>query len=75
MYSRDNSCILSTLDFVCNLATKHNVHTIVTFIKPLYWKAAENIIDALQSSCLKNIVLALGVPYTYANAEGHMITS
>ena len=36
MYSGDKSCIVSTLDFICNLATKHNLPTIVTFDQPLY---------------------------------------
>ena len=30
LYSGDKSCILSTLDFVCNLAISHNLPTIVT---------------------------------------------
>jgi len=60
MYSGDKSCIVSTLDFVCNNAMKHNLPTIVTFYQPLYWKAAEIIIDAPQSSHLKGIVLMLG---------------
>ena len=36
MYSGDKSCIVSTLDFICNLAMKHNLPTIVTFDQPLY---------------------------------------
>ena len=61
LYSRGKSCILSTLDFVCNLAISHNLPTIVTFDQPLYWKAAEIIIDVPQSSHLKGIVLMLDV--------------
>jgi hypothetical protein len=39
---------------------KQNLPTIITFDQPLYWKAAEIIIDAPQSSHLKGIVLILG---------------
>ena len=46
MYSGDKSCIVFTQDLCCNLAMKHNLPTIVTFHQPLYWKAAEIIIDA-----------------------------
>ena len=70
MYSGDKSCIVSTSDFVCNLAMKHNLPTIVTFDQPLYWKAAEIIIDAPQSSHLKGIVLMLGCFHTIMNLLG-----
>ena len=61
--SEDKSCIVSTLDFIWNIAMKHNLPTIVTFDQPLYWKAAEIIIDAPQNSHLKGIVLMF--PYTH----------
>ena len=70
MYSGDKPCIVSTLDFVCNLAMKHNLPTIVTFNQPLYWKAAEIMIDAPQSSYLKDIVLMLGCFHTLMNLLG-----
>ena len=70
LYSGDKSCILSTLDFVCNLAMRHNLPTIVTFDQPLYWKATEIIIDAPQSSHLKGIVLMLGCFHTLMNLLG-----
>ena len=70
MYSGDKSCILSTLDFICNLAMKHKLPTIVTFDQPLYWKAAEIIIDAPQNSYLKPIVLLLGCFHTLMNLLG-----
>ena len=67
MYSEDKSRIVSTLDFICNLAMKHNLHTIVNFDQPLYWKAAEIIIDAPQNSHLKGVVLMLGCFHTLMN--------
>ena len=70
MYSGDKTCILSTLDFICNLTMKHNLPTIVTFDQPLYWKAAEIIIDVPQNSHLKRIVLLLGCFHTLMNLLG-----
>ena len=46
LYSGDKTCILSTLDFVCDLAIKHNAPPIITLDQALYWKAAEIILDA-----------------------------
>ena len=70
MYSGDKSCILSTLEFICNLAMKHKLPTIVTCDQPLYWKTAEIIIDASQNSNLKEIVLLLGCFHTLLNLLG-----
>nr|XP_055038535.1 uncharacterized protein LOC129426304 [Misgurnus anguillicaudatus] len=70
LYSGDKNCILSTLDFVCDLAIKHNAPPIIKFDQPLYWKAAEIIMDAPQSSPLKNIVFMLGGFHTFMNLLG-----
>ena len=70
MYSGDKACILSTLDFLSNLAIKHDVSPIITFAQPLYWKAAELIFNAPQSSQLKSIVLMLGSFHTFMNLLG-----
>ena len=64
------SCILSTLNFICDLAIKHHVPPIITFDQPLYWKAAEIIMDAPESSQLKSIVLMLGCFQTFMNLLG-----
>ncbi|KAH3830928.1 hypothetical protein DPMN_104185 [Dreissena polymorpha] len=71
MYSGDKSCILSTLDFVCNLVMKHNLPTIVTFDKPLYWKAAIIIIEAPQTEELFSFLLRGET--TLADASGSEI--
>ncbi len=55
LYSGDKTCILSTLDFVCDLSTKHHAPPIITFDQPLYWKAAEIIADAPDGSHLKTL--------------------
>ena len=70
IYSGDKSCIVSILDFICNLAMKHNLPTIVTFDQPLYWKAAEIIIDAPQNSHLTGVVPMLGCFHTLINLLG-----
>ena len=70
LYSGDKTCILSTLNFICDLAIKHHVPPIITFDQPLYWKAAEIIMDAPESSQLKSIVLMLGCFHTFMNLLG-----
>ncbi len=70
IYSGDKTCILSTLEFICNLAMKHHLSPVITFDQPLYWKAAEIIIDAPQNSHLKGIVLLLGCFHTFMNLLG-----
>ena len=70
MYSGDATCILSTLEYLCNLAMKYKLSPIITFDQPLYWKAAEIINDAPESSNLKGIVLLLGCFHTFMNLLG-----
>ena len=41
MKSGEMTCIYSTLNYVHGLATRHHVHTIITFDQPLFWKASE----------------------------------
>ena len=68
--SGDATCILSTLEYLCNLAMKYKLSPIITFDQPLYWKAAEIINDAPESSNLKGIVLLLGCFHTFMNLLG-----
>ena len=70
MYSGDKTCILSTLEFVYNIAFKHHVAPVITFDQPLYWKAAEIIANAPQNSHLKSVVLMLGCFHTFMNVLG-----
>ncbi|KAH3890537.1 hypothetical protein DPMN_014621 [Dreissena polymorpha] len=51
---------------------KHNLPTIVTFDRSLYWKAAEIITDAPQNRCLKTLffVLMLDCLLTLMNMLG-----
>ncbi|KAL2082773.1 hypothetical protein ACEWY4_022591 [Coilia grayii] len=70
MYSGDKTCILSTLEFICDLAFKHQLAPVITFDQPLYWKAAEIIQDSASGSELKYIVLLLGCFHTLMNVLG-----
>ena len=36
LYSGDKTCILSTMNFIYNLASKHNISPVITFDQPLY---------------------------------------
>ena len=70
MYSGDKKCILSTLEFLCSLASKHHLAPVITFDQPLYWKATEIILDSPPDSQLKSIVLLLGGFHTFMNLLG-----
>jgi len=43
MAPTDMTCILSTLEYFCKLASKYNAPPVVTFDQPLFWKASEII--------------------------------
>ena len=72
--SGDKTCILSTLDYVCNLTSKHNMPPIISFDQLLYWKAAEIIVDVPENSSLKTIFLILGCFHTFMNLLGAIET-
>ena len=57
----DKTCILSTLNYLCSLSSKHNMPTIITFDQPLFWKASE-ITKLTLSRCspIRNVILLLG---------------
>ena len=63
----DKTCILSTIDYLCKLASKHNVATIITFDQPLFWKAAEIVNDVPDNSPIRNVMLLLGRFHTFMN--------
>ena len=70
MYPGNKACILSTLNFLSNMAIRHHVPPVITFDQPLYWKAAEIISAAPENSHLKGIVLRLGTFHTFMNLLG-----
>ena len=56
----DLSCVYSTLYYISQLASKHNISPVVTFDQPLYWKAVTIVNAEISTSVLKNLVLMLG---------------
>ncbi|KAI3379074.1 hypothetical protein SNEBB_002215 [Seison nebaliae] len=66
----DKTCILSTLEYLCKLASKHNMPAVVTFDQPLYWKASEIVNAAPDDSLIRNVVLMLGSFHTFMNVLG-----
>ena len=56
----DMSCIYSTLLFVSDKASAHNVAPVVTFGQPLWWKAVTIISCEREDSDLRSIVLRSG---------------
>ena len=59
----DKTCILSTLDYLCSLSSKHML-TIITFDQPLFWKMSE-IVNAI-----RDVILLLGTFHTFMNVLG-----
>lgn len=70
MYPGDKSCILSTLEFLSDLAVRYHFPPVVTFDQPLYWKASEIIQTAPDNSHLKGIVLRPGIFHAFMNLLG-----
>lgn len=70
MYPGDKTCILSTLEYLHNLAKKNHVPAVITFDQPLYWKASEIQHSSHTNSHLRDIVLLLGSFHTLMNLLG-----
>ena len=70
MYPGDKTCILSTLEFICKLASKHNISPVVTFDQPLFWKASEIVNEVEDNDRIKDVVLLLGSFHTLMNLLG-----
>ena len=68
--SSDMTCLLSTLEYVYNLAYSHHFPAVLTFDQPLFWKASEIAHNAPEGSHLKEIVLLLGSFHTFMNLLG-----
>ena len=65
-----NTCILSTLQYICNLASKHNAPPVVTFDQPLFWKASQIKDGVPDTSPVRDVVLLLGSFHTFMNLLG-----
>ncbi|KAJ8023974.1 hypothetical protein HOLleu_36566 [Holothuria leucospilota] len=66
----DKTCILSTLEYMSNLAIKHHVSPVIPFDQPICWKAAEIIRASPGNSRLKEIVFMLGTFHTLMKLLG-----
>ena len=70
MYPGDKTCILSTLEFISNLAAKHNISPVVTFDQPLFWKASVLQNDTEDGNPVRDVILLLGSFHTLMNLLG-----
>ena len=65
----DKTCILSTLDYLCSLSSKHNMPTIKSD-QPLFWKASEIANAVTDDSPIRDVILLLGTFHTFMNVLG-----
>ena len=70
MYPGDKTCILSTLQYICNLASKHNAPPVVTFDQPLFWKTSQIKDEVPDTSPVRDVVLLVGSFHTFMNLLG-----
>ena len=70
MCQGDNTCILSTIEFICNLGSMHNISPVVTFDQPLFWKTSQIVIEVEYNIPVKSVVLLLCVFHTLMNLLG-----
>jgi len=74
----DTTCVYSTLRYIQDHASRHNVTPIITFDQPLWWKALMIIASEPVGSELKNIVLRLGGFHTemsFLGCIGHLMAA
>ena len=70
------SCVLSTLQSICNQARQYGITPIITFDQPLWWKALTVILNESENSDLHSIVLKLGGFHTlmsFLGSIGHLM--
>ena len=65
--SGEKPCILSTLQYICNLASKLNAPPVVTFDQQLFWKASQINDEVPDTSPVREVVLLLGSFHTFMN--------
>ncbi|XP_053373150.1 uncharacterized protein LOC123533634 [Mercenaria mercenaria] len=76
MSPSDDSCIYSTLHFVCDQSAKYGVTPILTFDQPLFQKATYIINCQNEKSPLRKLVLRLGGFHTemsFLGSIGHLM--
>ena len=70
------SCVHSTLQFICQHASRHGVTPIITFDQPLWWKSLQVIESQPENIPLRSIVLKLGGFHTqmsFVGCIGHIM--
>ncbi|KAG1687728.1 hypothetical protein GQR58_008303 [Nymphon striatum] len=70
------SCVQSTLQFICQHASRYKVTPVITFDQPLWWKALEVIESQPVNSQIRSIVLRLGGFHTemsFVGSIGHIM--
>ncbi|KAG1650842.1 hypothetical protein GQR58_027696 [Nymphon striatum] len=70
------SCVQSTLQFICQHASRYKVTPVITFDQPLWWKALEVIESQPVNSQIRSIVLRLGGFHTemsFVSSIGHIM--
>ena len=70
------SCVHSTLQFICQHASRHGITPIITFDQPLWWKSLQVIESQPENSPLHSIVLRLGGFHTqmsFVGCIGHIM--
>ena len=78
MKPTDNSCIYSTLKFVCTEARLHNTKAVLTFDQPLFWKALIIVESEPKDSDLRAIILRLGgfhLQMSFLGCIGHLMAN
>jgi len=58
---------MSTFDYLCKLASRHNMLAIITFDETLFWKVSEIMNAVTDDSPIRNVVLLLGSFHTFMN--------
>ena len=70
MYPDDTTCILCTLQYICNIASKHNASPVITLGQLLFWKASKIKDEVPDTSPVRDVVLLLGSFHTFMNLLG-----
>ena len=73
MYPGDKTCILSTLQYIANTASKHNAPPDDTFDQPLFWNASRIKNNVPDTSPVRDVVLLFGRFNTFINLLGALI--
>jgi hypothetical protein len=70
------TCVQSTLQFICQHASRYEVTPIITFDQPLWWKALQVIESQPEDSPFHSVVLRLGGFHTqmsFIGSIGHLM--